>query len=91
MINIKRELVFKKPINDVLGVLYGDFTNVGNWATGIYHSRPCTPEEGLDRVCDTFTGKLYEKFNFVDETNHTFEVSAKGFLFLLMMLLENGL
>jgi hypothetical protein len=83
MIHIQRELIVRKPIKDVWAVLYGDFVNVGKWASGIYHSRPGTPEEGLDRVCDTFTGTLYEKFNFVDEENHMFEVNATGLPFFV--------
>ena len=58
MIHITREFTINKPVEEVWAVLYGDFANIGNWASGIYHSRPGTAEEGLDRVCDTFTGKV---------------------------------
>jgi len=83
MINIKREIIVNKPVNDVWKVLFEGFTEVGNWVTGVYSSRPGTKEEGYDRVCDTFTGKLYETIVQKDEKNHTFEVDAKGLPFFV--------
>ena len=83
MIHIKEKVKINKPIEDVWAVLYGDFANIGNWATGIYHSRPGTTDENLDRVCTTFTGKLYEKFNSVDEENYTFDVDVEGLPFFV--------
>jgi len=83
MIQIKRKVVINKPIKDVWKVLFEGFNDVGNWVTGVYASRAGTKEEGYDRVCDTFTGKLYEKIINKDEKNHSFEVDAKGLPFFV--------
>ena len=78
MIQINRKIIVNKPVKDVWKVLFGRFTEVGTWVTGVYKSRPATKEENCDRVCDTFTGKLYEKIIYKDEKNHTFKVGVKG-------------
>jgi len=83
MIQIKRTGTINKPIDDVWEVLYGGFADVGKWVTGVYKSRPGTKEEKYDRVCTTFTGKLYEKILSTDKKNHTFEVDAKGLPFFV--------
>jgi hypothetical protein len=83
MIHIKRKIIVKMPVKDVWKVLFEDFTKVGNWVTGVYSSRPGTKEEGYDRVCTTFTGKLYEKIINKDETNHSFEINAEGLPFFV--------
>ena len=78
MIQITKSMIINKPINDVWKLMYGEFADVGKWVTGVYSSRPVTKEENYDRVCDTFTGKLYEKLLSVDEKNYTYVVDAKG-------------
>ena len=83
MIQIQRKIIVNKPIDDVWKVLFDGFTDVGKWVTGVYKSRPGTEEEGYDRVCTTFTGKLYETILNKDEKNHTFEVDAKGLPFFV--------
>jgi len=83
MIQIKRKIIVNKPVQEVWKVLFEDFTKVGNWVTGVYASRPGTKEEDYDRVCDTFTGKLYEKIIHKDEKNHSFEVDAVGLPFFV--------
>jgi len=83
MIQIKRKIIVKKPVQEVWKVLFEDFTKVGNWVTGVYTSRPGTKEEDYDRVCDTFTGKLYEKIIQKNEKNYSFEVDAVGLPFFV--------
>tara|TARA_Y100000034_G_C6871569_1_gene397993 strand:+ start:266 stop:748 length:483 start_codon:yes stop_codon:yes gene_type:complete len=76
MVKISKKIKLNKPIKDVWKVLYGGFTDVGNWVTGVYASRPGTKEEDSDRVCDTALGKLYEKITFKDEKNHEYRVEV---------------
>jgi len=83
MIKIKRTIIVHKPVEQVWKVLFERFTKVGDWVTGVYTSRPGTKEEGYDRVCTTFTGKLYEKILHKDEKNHRFVVGAKGLPFFV--------
>lgn len=83
MIQIERTITVNKPIKDVWKAVFEDFTEVGSWVTGVYASRPGTKEENYDRVCDTFTGKLYENITHKDEKNHSFEVDAKGLPFFV--------
>jgi len=83
MIKIKRRIIVHKPVKEVWKVLFERFTKVGDWVTGVYTSRPGTKEEGYDRVCTTFTGKLYEKIIHKDEKNHMFVVDAKGLPFFV--------
>jgi len=78
MIQIKKTQIIKQPLDKIWNVIYTEFTDVGKWVTGVYKSRAGTEEESCDRVCDTFTGKLYEKIVDRDEANHSFLVDVKG-------------
>jgi hypothetical protein len=61
MINLNFSVSINRPVNEVWTVVYADFAKVGDWATGVFSSRPGKKEENADRVCNTFTGVLYEK------------------------------
>jgi len=83
MIELKFRTEIDKPIEDVWKVLFTNFTKVGDWVTGVYHSRPGKEGENADRVCKTFTGTLVERILSKDEENHEFRVDAKGLPFFV--------
>jgi hypothetical protein len=87
MIDLNFSVAINKPVNDVWKAVYTDFTKVGDWATGVFFSRPGKKEENADRVCKTFTGVLYEKIISKDEKNHIMHVEAKGLPFFVKSMI----
>jgi hypothetical protein len=87
MINLHFTVTINRPVNEVWNVVYTKFTKVGDWATGVFSSRLGKTEENADRVCDTFTGVLYEKIISKDEKNHVMHVEAKGLPFFVKSMI----
>jgi hypothetical protein len=87
MIDLSFTASINRPVNEVWKVVYTDFTKVGDWATGVFSSRPGKKEENADRVCKTFTGILYEKIISKDEKDHTMQIEAKGLPFFVKSMI----
>ena len=86
MIKITVTKVINKPIDDVWEIAANKFTEVDQWATGVYSSRAGKPGEDCDRACETSSGNLTEQVLINDKENYTLKYNVKGSLSLLKLL-----
>ena len=82
---VQKEIIVNKPIDDVWEVLGNQYTEAYKWARGLYHSEGFgDPQiEGAtcnNRTCDTSFGTLQEEIKKFDTQNYVLEYEViKGF------------
>ena len=87
--NIKKEILVDKPVEEVWDVLGNQFGDAYLWATGLYHSSgygdpELTGATCSNRACNTNQGHIDEVLRKFDPQNHTLQYEViKGFPFFV--------
>ncbi len=80
MIEVKVTGTVNKPLKELWNLSVLNFHTMGNWATGVLHSKKGAT---CDRVCETPFGQLDEDIILKDEKNHLIKIKAEGMPFFV--------
>ncbi|MEM9463930.1 MAG: SRPBCC family protein [Actinomycetota bacterium] len=83
MLDIKQTRTIHAPIEEVWRVVVDGFTDSHEWAFGTTMCRPGTDAEGVDRVCDTESGRLMDTITTVDPEARLLEFEVEGLPFFV--------